>query len=270
MVLPIVHFSLTDCFSWHQVALSIRSTNVWVTVSFFLLWLWPICKFSYEERSLGIFEPPPDAEDEEPDDITKLPSRRERVGRYLGWHLRRQMSIGTSFAPSWCKVRVVLLTVRSNTGLDIWWLVWAVFIIAIIERKNLLDESKRWFDLFRIIFELVSAFGGIGLSLGFPSVCIMAFWVGSPFFVSSYKPCDVISKDNYSFVGVMSPLSKLVVIVIMCVIYVSWWTNCGNLMLIIIIIICHRVRGRHRGLPVTIDRAVLLPNELVVEGDEPK
>lgn len=175
MVLPIVHFSLTDCFSWHQVALSIRSTNVWVTVSFFLLWLWPICKFSYEERSLGIFEPPPDAEDEEPDDITKLPSRRERVGRYLGWHLRRQMSIGTSFAPSWCKVRVVLLTVRSNTGLDIWWLVWAVFIIAIIERKNLLDESKRWFDLFRIIFELVSAFGGIGLSLGFPSVCIMAF-----------------------------------------------------------------------------------------------
>jgi Trk-type K+ transport system membrane component len=45
-----------------------------------------------------------------------------------------------------------------------------VFIIAIIERKNLLDESKKWFDLFRVLFELVSAFGGIGLSLGFPSV----------------------------------------------------------------------------------------------------
>ncbi|KAF8809851.1 potassium transporter [Phlegmacium glaucopus] len=168
----------------YPVALSIRSTNV------------------YEERSLGIFEAPPDDEDEEPDDIRKLSSRRERVGRYLGWHLHRQMSI------------------------DIWWLVWAVFIIAIIERKNLLDESKKWFDLFRIIFELVSAFGGIGLSLGFPS-------------------------DNFSFVGVMSPLSKLVVIVIM-------------------------VRGRHRGLPVAVDRAVLLPNELVVRHesvwnkDEPK
>ena len=55
--------------------------------------------------------------------------------------------------------------------LDIWWLVWAIFIVAIIERKNLLDDSKKWFDLFRVLFELVSAFGGIGLSLGFPSVC---------------------------------------------------------------------------------------------------
>ncbi|CAA7262705.1 unnamed protein product [Cyclocybe aegerita] len=162
----------------YPVALSIRSTNV------------------YEERSLGVFEAPPDDEDEEPDDINKLGTRRERVGRYVGWHLRRQMSI------------------------DIWWLVWAVFIVAIIERGNLLDESKKWFDLFRVVFELVSAFGGIGLTLGFPS-------------------------NNFSFVGAMSPLSKLVVIVIM-------------------------VRGRHRGLPVAVDRAVLLPNELVPNKDGPK
>ncbi|KAF8153943.1 potassium transporter [Crassisporium funariophilum] len=154
----------------YPVALSIRSTNV------------------YEERSLGVFEAPPDDEDEEPDEILKAKTRRERVGRYLGWHLRRQMSV------------------------DIWWLVWAVFIVAIIERKNLLDDSKKWFDLFRVLFELVSAFGGIGLSLGFPT-------------------------DNFSFVGAMSPLSKLVVIVIM-------------------------VRGRHRGLPVAVDRAVLLPVDL--------
>lgn len=57
---------------------------------------------------------------------------------------------------------------------DIWWLVWAVFIICIIERKNLLDDSKKWFDVFRILFELVSAFGGIGLSLGLPTVsCVV-------------------------------------------------------------------------------------------------
>jgi len=54
--------------------------------------------------------------------------------------------------------------------IDIWWLVWGVFLVAIIERNNLLDESKKWFDIFRILFELVSAFGGIGLSLGFPDV----------------------------------------------------------------------------------------------------
>ncbi|KIM41983.1 hypothetical protein M413DRAFT_445173 [Hebeloma cylindrosporum] len=156
----------------YPVALSIRSTNV------------------YEERSLGVFEVPPIDENEEPNDVNSLVSRKERVGRYLGWHLRRQMSM------------------------DIWWLVWAIFIVAIIERKNILDDSKKWFDLFRILFELVSAFGGIGLSLGFPS-------------------------DNFSFSGAMHPLSKLVIIVIM-------------------------VRGRHRGLPVAVDRAVLLPSELVI------
>ncbi|THU78970.1 hypothetical protein K435DRAFT_973314 [Dendrothele bispora CBS 962.96] len=154
----------------YAVAMSIRSTNV------------------YEERSLGVFEPPPEDEDEEPEDFGKC-APRQRVGRYLGWHLRRQMSI------------------------DIWWLVWAVFLIAIIERGNIMNEDLKWFDLFRVLFELVSAFGGIGLSLGLPT-------------------------DNFSFAGALKPLSKLIIIVIM-------------------------VRGRHRGLPVAVDKAVMLPNELV-------
>ena len=33
-----------------------------------------------------------------------------------------------------------------------------------------MDEEKKWFDLFRVIFELASAFGGIGLSIGVPYV----------------------------------------------------------------------------------------------------
>lgn len=160
----------------YPVALSIRSTNV------------------YEERSLGVFEAPTEDEEEEPDvidqDMREL-APRERVGRYVGWHLRRQVSV------------------------DIWWLVWGVFLVAIIERANLMDPDKKWFDMFRVIFELVSAFGGIGLSLGFPD-------------------------DNYAFVGAMRPLSKIIVIIIM-------------------------VRGRHRGLPVAVDRAVLLPRELVTQ-----
>ncbi|KAL1746627.1 cation transport protein-domain-containing protein [Schizophyllum fasciatum] len=164
----------------YPVALSIRSTNV------------------YEERSLGVFEAPEEEEEDEPDvidqDMREL-APRERVGRYVGWHLRRQVSV------------------------DIWWLVWGVFLVAIIERGHLIDPEKKWFDLFRVIFELVSAFGGIGLSLGFPG-------------------------DNYAFVGAMRPLSKIVVIVIM-------------------------VRGRHRGLPVAVDRAVLLPRELVTQTSSP-
>ncbi|KAJ7468718.1 potassium transporter [Mycena latifolia] len=153
----------------YPVAMTIRSTNV------------------YESESLGVFEEPPPEEDEEPTNLETF-EPRERVGRYLLWHLDRQMSI------------------------DIWWLVWGVFLVAVIERHNLLDDEKKWFDMFRIVFELVSAFGGIGLSLGFPD-------------------------DNFSFSGALRPLSKLVIIVIM-------------------------VRGRHRGLPVGVERAVTLPREL--------
>ena len=95
---------------------------------------------------------------------------------------------------------------------DIWWLVWVIFIVAIIERKNLLDDSKKWFDLFRVLFELVSAFGGIGLSLGFPSVCT---WPSLCVRAISVHLWLGFSQDNYSFSGAMHPLSKLVIIVIM-------------------------------------------------------
>ena len=93
------------------------------------------------------------------------------------------------------------------------------------------NDNAPWFNVFRLgadplihsiysvayittlvvflVFELVSAFGGIGLSLGLPT-------------------------DNFSFSGAFGPLSKLVVIIIM-------------------------VRGRHRGLPVAVDRASKCP-----------
>ncbi|KAI0757447.1 TrkH-domain-containing protein [Daedaleopsis nitida] len=159
----------------YPVALSIRSTNV------------------YEEQSLGVFEAGPDDEDEEPDirEDSKT-SRSERIGKYFGWHLRRQVAF------------------------DIWWLVWAIFLICIIERTKIMDDDNApWFNLFRIVFELVSAFGGIGLTLGIPT-------------------------ENFAFSGAFGPLSKLVVIVIM-------------------------VRGRHRGLPVAIDRAIMLPEDMRTE-----
>lgn len=59
----------------------------------------------YEERSLGVFEADPADETEEPD----LPengqvSRRERIGKYVGWHLRRQVAY------------------------DIWWLVCGIWV----------------------------------------------------------------------------------------------------------------------------------------------
>lgn len=146
------------------MALSIRSTNVYVTqLSFEIIGESANSISSYEERSLGVFEAPPDKH-EEPADLTKVGSHKERVGKYFMWHLRRQMSIGLF------NYFLIFLVASPDFFLDIWWLVCGVFLISVIERKNLLDESKKWFDPFRVVFELVSAFGGIGLSLGFPSV----------------------------------------------------------------------------------------------------
>jgi len=137
----------------------------------------------YEENSLGVYEgtdtdePNPDPEE----------SRTAVWGRYIGWHIRKQLAF------------------------DMWWLALALFLICIIERDPIEDIGKPWFDIFTIIFELVSAYGTVGLSLGVPY-------------------------DNFSFSGSLNTLSKLVICAVM-------------------------LRGRHRGLPVAIDRAILIPFE---------
>ena len=134
---------------------------------------------------------------------------------------------------------------------DIWWLVWGVFLVAIIEHNNLLDDEKKWFDIFRVLFELVSAFGGIGLTLGVPYVSCPNPEIMCTFLQLMNPP----TQDNFSFVGGMRPLSKLVVIVIM---YAPPTASVHTDMLPL-----DRVRGRHRGLPVAVDRAIMLPHELM-------
>ncbi|KAI9465251.1 cation transport protein-domain-containing protein, partial [Lactarius psammicola] len=140
----------------------------------------------YEERSLGIYEDDDTSFDEE--GIRQSGNRMTVWGNYLAMHARKQLAF------------------------DMWWLGLALFLVCIIERDQLENtENATWFNIFNIIFELVSAYGGVGLSLGLPSA-------------------------NYSFSGAFRPLSKLIVCLVM-------------------------LRGRHRGLPVAIDRAVLLPFE---------
>lgn len=76
------------------------------------------------------------------------------------------------------------------------------------------------------VFELVSAYGTVGLSLGIPTVSLLHTWtLGYP---------DSFSQANYSLSGAFRSLSKLIICLVM-------------------------LRGRHRGLPVAIDRAVMLP-----------
>jgi len=127
----------------------------------------------YEEKSLGVWA---DADEGENDS-----------GSYLSHHLRRQLSF------------------------DLWFVFLGFFLIAIIEGSRLENTSEYNFNLFAVLFEIVSAYGTVGLSLGFPNT-------------------------NASFSAQFRTLSKL-------------------------IIIAMQIRGRHRGLPYALDRAILLPSE---------
>ncbi|ETW82205.1 potassium transporter [Heterobasidion irregulare TC 32-1] len=160
--------------SVYPVAMCVRSTNV------------------YEERSLGVSEIEVgnvgDIEDE-----ANYPETDSRVaiwGRYLGRHVKRQLAF------------------------DMWWLALALFLICVIEKKQLSDPANEsWFNLFCMIFEVVSAYTTVGLSIGIPTA-------------------------NFSLSGAMHTLSKLILCAVM-------------------------IRGRHRGLPVALDRAIMLPKEFL-------
>ncbi|KAF7422341.1 low affinity potassium transporter [Pleurotus ostreatus] len=145
----------------------------------------------YEEQSLGIY-----AEIHDEDRFVPSGSRARVWGNYIALHARRQLAF------------------------DIWWIALAIFLVTIIERPSLDKiENYAWFNNFSIIFELVSAYGVVGLSLGTPT-------------------------ENYALSGAFRPLSKLIVCIVM-------------------------IRGRHRGLPVAIDQAVLLPQETMPLATQP-
>ena len=131
----------------------------------------------YEEKSLGIYGGVNDDDDQLDPNSTS----------YLGSHLRRQLSF------------------------DLWYVFLGLFLIACIEGNRLESEKDVAFNIFNVLFEIVSAYGTVGLSLGYPGI-------------------------NASFSAEFRTLSKLIIIAMM-------------------------LRGRHRGLPYALDRAILLPSE---------
>lgn len=133
----------------------------------------------YEEKSLGIYNDHAENADEGTE-----PS-------YVGTHLRRQLSF------------------------DLWYIFLGLFLIAIIEGDRIQDTNDAAFTMFSVLFEVVSAYGTVGLSLGYPGT-------------------------NASFSAQFRTLSKLVIIAM-------------------------QIRGRHRGLPYDLDRAVLLPSESLLK-----
>lgn len=92
-----------------------------------------------------------------------------------------------------------------------------VLFITIAE-ANHFEKDPVSYSTFNIIFEVVSAYGCVGISVGFPG-------------------------QNYSFCGAWHTISKLILAAV-------------------------AIRGRHRGLPVALDKAVMLPSESLAWAEE--
>ncbi|KAI0976851.1 TrkH-domain-containing protein [Xylaria arbuscula] len=175
----------------------------------------------YEERSLGIYDSGHDYGDAFLDGAVSR-SRTEKQGQFLGSLLRRTLSEwhGVGAVPdrhraerddrAQSRIDFISHQIRGQLSHDLWWLVLAVLAIMIIETHHFLQDPVT-FSVFNVVFEVVSAYGCVGISIGFPN-------------------------QSYSFSGGLYPGSKLVLCAVM-------------------------LRGRHRGLPVALDRAVRLPGD---------
>ncbi|KAL2134312.1 hypothetical protein VTI74DRAFT_509 [Chaetomium olivicolor] len=186
----------------------------------------------YEERSLGIY-----AEDEvqesDPEQATSRPSsasahRRSNAGGSVAATVGRAISrtftwhgVGARAPPPKqgpeSHISFISQQIHGQLAHDIWWLMLAVLIIVTINTGNFLRDPVN-FSVFNVIFEVVSAYGCVGISMGVPY-------------------------DAYSFCGSWHTASKLVLCLVM-------------------------LRGRHRGLPVALDRAVRLPGEVLHQEEE--
>ncbi|OBA26785.1 hypothetical protein HANVADRAFT_39719 [Hanseniaspora valbyensis NRRL Y-1626] len=195
-----VSYMLMMYVSVMPLAISIRRTNV------------------YEEQSLGIYHDSSQNKTHNNDrtytqrstksknDSTKSPllenessepleekDLENHASSFIGMHLRRQLSF------------------------DLWFLFLGLFIICICESSRIKDIDEPYFTIWTILFEIVSAYGTVGLSLGYPDT-------------------------NTSFCAQFKILSKFIVVLLL-------------------------LRGKHRGLPNSLDRAIMLPSDYLQQLD---
>ena len=182
----LVLYAIMMYVSVYPVVITMRNSNV------------------YEERSLGIY-----AED--------IGERRDfPKPNLLGSLFRRSIHQNPSLSPQ-TRGYFICQQLRRQLAHDLWWIALAVLLITIIETGQF-EADPINYSVFNIVFEVISAYGSVGLSVGLPGVA-------------------------YSFCGGWHVSSKLILCAVM-------------------------IRGRHRGLPVAIDRAVLLPGENLGAAEE--
>ncbi|ORY57908.1 cation transport protein-domain-containing protein [Pseudomassariella vexata] len=190
----------------------------------------------YEERSLGIYDEDPQIAAQSwagstglstvlgsasTTAVAKAPinvfqrALRRTLSEWHGVGAARHHSTTDGEAES--RIGFISHQIRGQLTHDLWWLVVAVFIIVTIETHHFLEDPVNW-SVFNIVFEVVSAYGCVGISVGVPT-------------------------NSYSFSGGWYKGSKLILCLVM-------------------------LRGRHRGLPVALDRAVRLPGDDLIRDDE--
>ncbi|KAE8554261.1 hypothetical protein EYB25_002799 [Talaromyces marneffei] len=199
----LVLYVLMMYVSAFPVLVTIRNTNV------------------YEERSLGIYAN---------DHLTEDQRHHASLGSFFG-HIKgivspssegdntqdSEQSTSHIDENNTSRSYFVRQQVRSQLSHDIWWICLAVLFITIAEAPHFKNDPVSY-STFNIIFEVVSGYGCVGISVGLPN-------------------------QNYSFCGGWYTISKLILIAVM-------------------------LRGRHRGLPVAIDKAVMLPDESLAWAEE--
>ncbi|KAL8673057.1 MAG: hypothetical protein Q9168_002519 [Polycauliona sp. 1 TL-2023] len=195
--------------SVYPVVITMRSSNV------------------YEERSLGIYdEPVPEPSSDSPNDTLSdhavNPGSNSKKEALISG-LKRRMTVSTDTpaskppVPAESRGYFVRQQLRGQLAHDLWWVVLAMLFITIIETSSF-ERDPVTYSVFNIIFEVISAYGTVGLSIG-------------------------LSTAAYSFSGDWHVASKLILCAVM-------------------------LRGRHRGLPVAIDRAILLPGDHLAAAEE--
>lgn len=103
---------------------------------------------------------------------------------------------------------------------DLSWIFAVLFAICVAESSRISNDPN--FNIFKILFEIASAYGTVGLSLGYPGavVSFSGYWT-----------------EYVHLFELTSSFSKVALCVIMLL-------------------------GRHRGLPDNVDRAVTFPSHL--------
>ncbi|KAL2758874.1 hypothetical protein ACRALDRAFT_2052263, partial [Sodiomyces alcalophilus JCM 7366] len=66
--------------------------------------------------------------------------------------------------------KYVLMHIRNQLSFDMWYIFLGTFIICAVESTRIMDGTDPGFAVFPIFFEVMSAYGNVGLSLGHPAV----------------------------------------------------------------------------------------------------